>query len=159
MKVTINLDTGLLIESQCDEASDDALLANATSTGYVHAEVRQITDAELRALIAARTEAQKTPETRAAEKDAVIKQAKALRETILNRLTGIQVNTINQTEIDAIKAARQSLLDFPTNPAVIAATDGATTKTAVLAVWYATAAALTAAAQPAASAFTGMGME
>jgi hypothetical protein len=54
MKATINSASGLMVESQCDEASDAALIANAAALGYANVEIRSVTEAELAVLIEAR---------------------------------------------------------------------------------------------------------
>jgi hypothetical protein len=93
------------------------------------------------------------------EKIAVLEQARSLRETVLNRLTGIQLNTAstNTTTLSALQAARLSLLNITTNSGVVAATDGASTKTAIMTAWTTIASTLSAAAPSAASVFIGLG--
>lgn len=113
---------------------------------------RAITDAEADVLRLALRDV-------AAEKAATMAKARELRELILNRLTGIQVNTTDVPTIAAIQAARQALLDFTADAAVVAAVTGEATKQAVLLRWYAIASALTASAPTAASVFVGMGLE
>lgn len=97
-------------------------------------------------------------EAAAEGKAAVLAQARMIRETVLNRLTGIQLNSTDAPTIAAIKTARSSLLNITADVSVRAATDAASTKTAIVAAWKTIAAALDAAAPAAASVFTGMGM-
>lgn len=54
MKASINLDTGLLIESQ-SYADDATLISNAASAGFNNVEIRIVSQQELDLLIAART--------------------------------------------------------------------------------------------------------
>lgn len=92
----------------------------------------------------------------AKEKLEVLAQTRVLRETVLNRLTGIQLNTTDAQTIDAIKAARASLLDITADAGVVAATDGEETKAAIISAWKIIAADLAAATPTAASVFAGM---
>lgn len=54
MKVSINKDTGLMIESQSDSAQDETLLNNALSYGFQNVEIKIVSEVEHDALIAAR---------------------------------------------------------------------------------------------------------
>lgn len=102
-----------------------------------------------------------TADELAAQKTAVLKQARTIRETVLDRLTGLRVNDIDPADtvsLAAIAVARTALKDLPLHPSVLAATDGASTKAAILARWYEIAATLSATAQPVASAFVGLGL-
>lgn len=56
MKVSINLDTGLMIESQ-SHARDETLLANAAMCGFTNVAIRVVTQDEHVALIATRNAA------------------------------------------------------------------------------------------------------
>lgn len=53
MRASIDLSTGLMIESQ-SHGTYETMMANAANAGYANVEVREVTDDELRALIAAR---------------------------------------------------------------------------------------------------------
>lgn len=97
-------------------------------------------------------------EAAAEGKAAVLAQARMIRETVLNRLTGIQLNSTDAPTIAAIKAARASLLNITADAGVLASTDAASTKAAVVAAWKTIAETLAASAPPAASVFAGMGM-
>lgn len=100
-----------------------------------------------------------SPEAMVAEKASILKQARGLRGEVLNRLTGIQVNTADAQTIVAIKAARQALLDITDDAGVVEAVTGAETKAAIMARWHAIAATLAADAPSVVSVFVGMGME
>lgn len=116
-----------------------------------------ITDAEADAIL-------NPPPTAAelqAEKDAMLTQARDIREQILNRLSGILVAYLAAGDTShnaAIEAARQGLLNMPADPRVVAATDGASTKTAVMAVYGEIAKALATADPASVSAFNGMSL-
>jgi hypothetical protein len=93
----------------------------------------------------------------AKEKIAVLEQARSLRETVLNRLTGIQLNTTVAATITAIQAARTALLNITADAGVVAATDGPTTHTAIMAAWKVIDTNLSTAAPSVASVFAGLG--
>lgn len=93
-----------------------------------------------------------------AEKTAMLAQARLIRETVLNRLTGIQVNTADAPTIAAIQAARLALLNITADAGVVAAADGTSTKVAIMSAWRAIALTLAAASPSAASVFVGLGM-
>lgn len=134
MKISVDLNTGLIVEGY-SESDDATLIENAQRRGFTNVEVREVSDAEHRALIAARDVASKTPAMRLLEKDAVLTQAKELRDKIFARLNGIQLDyTItgnNPTGVAAIAAAKVGLRDITTHATVIAATDGAETTAAL----------------------------
>lgn len=96
----------------------------------------------------------------AKEKLAILDQVRALRETVLNRLTGIQLNTsaTDTVTIAALQAARTSLLNITSSAGVMAATDGASTKAAIMSAWTSIAPTLSAAAPTAAKVFVGLAM-
>lgn len=93
-----------------------------------------------------------------AQKTAVLMQARSLREIVLNRLAGIQLNTTDAPTITAIKAARTELLNITSDANVKAAADGETTKAAIMAAWKIIATALAKSAPEAASVFAGLGL-
>lgn len=97
-------------------------------------------------------------EAHAKEKLEVLAQTRVLRETALNRLTGIQLNTNDAPTVAAIQAARSALLNITSDVGVIAATDGSSTKAAIMAAWRSIASALATAAPSTASVFVGLGM-
>lgn len=76
MKVSINVQTGLMIESQSD-ADDATLTANAVALGIPQVDVRiqTVTDTQLAALISARTQASKTLTQVQAEQLAIMETA------------------------------------------------------------------------------------
>ncbi len=93
----------------------------------------------------------------AKDKLAVLEQARVLRETVLNRLTGIQLNTTVAATITAIQAARTALLNITADPGVIAAIDGPTTHAAIMSAWKVIDTNLSTAAPAVASVFAGLG--
>lgn len=97
-------------------------------------------------------------DAQALEKAVVLNQVRAMRETVLNRLTGLQLNTTVAATITAIQAARTALLNITADAGVVAAVDGGGTRAAISAIWKTIAANLTTAAPTAASAFTGLVM-
>ncbi len=100
-------------------------------------------------------------EAAAAGKAAVLAQAKMIRGQALDRLTGIRVNDILPTDtatLTAISAARTDLKNLPTCATVMAATDGDTTKAAVMTEWRRIALNLATDGPDAANAFAGLGM-
>lgn len=136
----------------------DELLAD--SNGEAQAIVTEAgwTDAYIASVLAAEQAAAAAYEEQRMPKPAVIAQGRELREKILNRLAGIQLNTTDPQEIAAIQSARQALLDFTSHPSVVSATTGAETKAAVMQIWYQTASALIASAPSTQSVFVGMGL-
>lgn len=58
------------------------------------------------------------------DKTKVLAEFKSLRDIALARLTGIQLDATVQTDIDAIKIAKQSLIDMSTHPSVVSAVSG-----------------------------------
>lgn len=134
----------------------DELLAN--SNGAAQSIVSQAgwTDAYIASVLAAEQTAAAAYEEQRMPKPAVIAQWRDLREKILNRLAGTQLNTTDPQEIAAIQSARQALLDFTSHPSVVSATTGAETKAAVMQIWYQTESALIASAPSAKSVFVGM---
>lgn len=98
-------------------------------------------------------------EAAAAGKAAILAQAKTIREKVLDRLTGIRVNDVLPTDtatLNAISAARTDLKNLPTCATVMAATDGETTKAAVITEWKRIALALATASPYACTAFNGL---
>ncbi len=84
-------------------------------------------------------------------------QARALRDTIFNRLNGIQLdNLANQVVVDAIAAAKQSLKDLPQSNAVTGAKDPAELKLAITTSYKTIAAKLLTDAPAAVTAFNGL---
>lgn len=96
----------------------------------------------------------------AAGKTQALAEARALRLDILERLNGIHLTAIYNNDVPpiiaAIMVAKQALLNITIDPTVVAATDYATTKAAVLARYYAIATTLGATAPTAVSAFVGL---
>lgn len=84
----------------------------------------------------------------------VKKDARSVRETILNRLAGIQLNTENAAEIAAIKQARIDMLNITAVAAT--AVNSGEAKTAIMAEWKRIALALALAAPAAATVFKGL---
>lgn len=96
-----------------------------------------------------------------AEKDEMLAQARAIREQILNRLSGILLSYVvagDTSHNSAIETARQGLLNMTKDPRVVASTDGGHTKAAVMAVYGEIAAALAAADPASVSAFNGISL-
>lgn len=89
-------------------------------------------------------------------KTLILNSARELREKVLNRLTGIQLNTADQAVVAAIQAARTDLLNITTCPSVVSATDSEGIKAAVMAEWSRIALALVTVAPSAASTFKGL---
>jgi len=95
----------------------------------------------------------------AADKLSILSQGRAIREIALNRLTGIADRASRAGDIttaSACDAAAISLLNITSLQSVINATDGPTTKIALLFVWKQIAAQLAAATPAAVTAFTGL---
>lgn len=102
-----------------------------------------------------------SPESIAKEKDEIIAKARIIREQILNRLSGILLSYVAAGDTShnaAIETGRQRLLNMTKDPRVVAATDGDSTKTAVMAVYGEIASALAAADQASVSAFNGISL-
>lgn len=100
-------------------------------------------------------------EAAAAGKAVVLAQARTIREQVLDRLTGIRVNDVLPTDtatLNAISAARADLKNLPTCATVMAATDGDTTKVAVITEWRRIALTLATDGPDAANVFAGLGM-
>lgn len=115
--------------------------------------VIQLTDAEITA--ASVSKAQED----VLQKEAVLVQARELREKIINRLSGIAARAQRGgrlAEAEACDAATLSLLDVTTLPAVVAATNGAEAKAAVMSAWLDIATTLKATSTYAATAFKGL---
>jgi hypothetical protein len=128
---------------------------NGTALGLLPVGCVPITQAAADALLAP------TTAQIAAEKDAVLARMRVIRETALDRLNGIVSRAVRAGDNSLTApcdAAAVSLLNITTDAGIVAATDGASTKTAVLAVWRTIAATLTAAAPAAASVFIGLEM-
>jgi hypothetical protein len=92
----------------------------------------------------------------AAEKSAVIEEAREMRSEIFNALMGIErydISPSDSVSIAAIATARQALKDLPTHPAVVAAVTGAETHAAVMSVWKTISETLELASPAAATAF------
>lgn len=101
------------------------------------------------------------PAKHQAEKDEILTQARAVREQILNRLSGILLSYLvagDTSHNSAIETARQGLLNMTKDPRVVAATDGDSTKCAVMSVYGEIAAALAAADPASVSAFNGISL-
>lgn len=96
----------------------------------------------------------------AAGKLRALDEARTLRADILARLNGLHVDAIYANDlppvIAAIMVAKQALKDITVYSTVVAATDYGTTKTAILARYYAIAATLGVSAPTAVSAFVGL---
>jgi len=91
----------------------------------------------------------------------VLDQARSIRDQILNRLNGILLSYIvkgDNSHNVAIETARQGLLDMTADPGVVAATDGPTTKAAVMACYGRIVTALTSADPTSVSAFNEMSL-
>lgn len=97
-----------------------------------------------------------TPEELAAEKAAVLDEFRKLRDTALARLNGIQMDSTVQSDIDAIKAAKQGLKDMPQHASVVAAVGGDATEDALQAVYAAISVQLYQSAPSAYTAFRGL---
>jgi hypothetical protein len=92
----------------------------------------------------------------ASEKDAMLTTGRTMRDTVLYRLNGIQIDALlaNDTAtVSAISTAKQQLKDITIWPAVVAAVDAETTKTAFLSRYYDIAMQLQLASLYAVSAF------
>lgn len=96
-----------------------------------------------------------------AEKDEILTQARDIRDRIITRLMDILFiynKQNNFTHDESLLRARQSLLDMTKDPRIIAATDGASTKIAVITVYREVADALEASDPSSVSAFNGMSL-
>lgn len=92
----------------------------------------------------------------ASEKAAVLAEFRSLRDTALARLNGIQMDATVQSDIDAIKVAKQGLKDLPSNPAVVSAVTGDQTEDALQAIYYGIAAQLAVSSPYAYTAFSNL---
>jgi hypothetical protein len=94
----------------------------------------------------------------ATEKAAELKRMRGTREVALNRIAGLHLTALDTVVLTALASARVSLLGITSLPAVLAAPDGGTTRTALGIAWNSIAATLTAAAPSAANVFNGLEM-
>lgn len=90
--------------------------------------------------------------------EVALKETREVREKVLNRLTGIQINATDQNSIIAIQTARTDLLNITACTGMASATDYDSTKATIMAEWKRIALALATAAPSAASAFSGLDM-
>lgn len=91
------------------------------------------------AVAAAYTPAFESSEADADEKAATLNTVRALRDTVLARLNGIQLDAMlaNDTAtVSAISTTKQQLKDITAWPDVVSATDAATVKTAFIERYY-----------------------
>lgn len=95
------------------------------------------------------------PPDYASEKQAVLTKMRTIRDTILMRLNGIQLDSEDAAVIAATRTAKQGLLDITGHTTVQAATGGAETEAAIKAVYQGLVADLYAAAPYAVTAFRG----
>lgn len=96
----------------------------------------------------------------AAEKTAQLVAARAIRETAINRLSGIAARAVRANDATGIAAACDaatlSLLNITSIASVTAAIDAASTKAAIVAEWKRIALVLATAAPSAVNAFSGL---
>lgn len=78
----------------------------------------------------------------AADKAAKLAEYITLRDTALARLSNIQIDSTVQSDIDAIKVAKQSLKDMTQHASVVAAVGGDATEEALQALYFAASAQL-----------------
>lgn len=97
-------------------------------------------------------------DAQAKERLAALVHARAVREVVLNRLTGLQLNSSAVSDISAIQAARAALLNITTIPSVQAAMDGASTIAALTAEWQNIFTAISMASPGSAGAFSGLSL-
>lgn len=79
------------------------------------------------------------------EKAAVLRNIRNIRETILNRLAGIGVIALYDSDtviMDAIKTGRQALLELPQHPSILAASNRVELDAAILSVYRGIASAV-----------------
>lgn len=157
MKVSIDLNTGLLIESQSN-GTYEVLLVNAENAGFTNVEIRDVTAVELNTLIAARVAANKTPAEKLREKESILAEAIRLRDIAIPRLDGIagRASRAGDTATAvACDAASLALIGILNDAAVIASTDAESAQAAITNVWRMTAYALPVSAR---SVFVDMGL-
>lgn len=95
----------------------------------------------------------------AAEIAEMLNEGRKLREAVLARLNGIQLDASlsgDAVTVSAVAAAKQALKDITKDPGVVAATDSATVKTAFMARYYQIVSDLNAACPYAVTAFRGL---